>query len=264
MATALFNSVIFGPIKSRRLGVSLGVNLPPSDGKICNFDCIYCECGWNADAALAAVKEGRKLRFAASAEVVEQLGSKLKDMKESGDALDVITFAGNGEPTMHPDFLAIIDEVIKLRDSYYPTAKIAVLSNATMLARVEVRKALEKVDRALLKIDSAIPATIDAINQPQFKYSLSDIIANIKLFKGEVIIQTMFLRGEYNGVMIDNTAPVEIAAWLDVLKELNPSLVMIYSLDRDTPADNLVKVELGELEEIAKLVSAVGIECSFS
>ena len=259
MATKLFGSVIFGPIKSRRLGVSLGVNLPPSDGKICNFDCIYCECGWNANSAGST-----KLRFASISEVVEQLESKLKEMREADAPLDVITFAGNGEPTMHPDFLNIIDAVIVIRDIYYPDAKIAVLSNATMLGKVDVRRALERVDRVLLKIDSAIPATIDALNQPQFNYSLDTVVDNIKLFKGEVIIQTMFLRGEYNGVAIDNTKPEEIAEWLKVVKELNPKLVMIYSLDRDTPAEHLIKVEHDELEQISKLVEELGIECHFA
>ncbi len=259
MATALFESVIFGPIKSRRLGVSLGVNLPPSSSKICNFDCIYCECGWNPTPGKSPAP-----RFADREVVVEQLEAKLSQMSSDGEHLDVITFAGNGEPTMHPDFPAIIDDVRRLRDVYYPDSKIAVLSNATMIGRESVRRALAKVDRAMLKIDSALIHTIELVNQPRFNYSLEKIIEGIKLFEGEVIIQTMFLKGVYNGEAIDNTSSEELSRWLDVIRDISPKLVMIYSLDRDTPAENLIKVESDELALIAEKVEALGVECSYT
>lgn len=258
MATQLFEDIIFGPIKSRRLGISLGVNLLPSNGKLCNFDCIYCECGWS-DSKI----EG-KLRFNPLEEVLKQLEIRLTAMKGGGDKLDVITFAGNGEPTMHPQFASVIDGTLALRDRLFPEAKVAVLSNATQLGKESVIRALERVDRAILKIDSAIDETINIINQPHFKYSLGSVIENMEQFKGEIIIQTMFLHGEYNGDFVDNTAPEEVAAWIEVLKIVKPSLVMIYSLDRDTPIDTIEKVTLDEMNVIAEKVRDAGFECLVS
>lgn len=256
MATFLFDKIVFGPIKSRRLGISLGVNLLSPIGKLCNFDCIYCECGWNSES------KGKKLRYADTAQTINELQEKLQAMHKAGEKLDVITFAGNGEPTMHPNFSEIIDRTLESRDSYFPEAKIAVLSNATMLGKEEVREALKKVDRAILKIDSALESTINIINQPNFNYSLREVVDNIKLFHGEIIIQTMFLRGNYNGSQIDNTTEKEVAAWLETIKEINPKLVMIYSIDRDTPAQNLQKVSFDDLEKIATFVRENGIDCS--
>ncbi|MEG1635299.1 MAG: radical SAM protein [Rikenellaceae bacterium] len=256
MATFLFDTIVFGPIKSRRLGISLGVNLLSNTNKICNFNCIYCECGWNK------VMKGQKLRYADAHQTIEELKTKLHTMHANNERLDVITFAGNGEPTMHPQFAQIIDEAVDARNHYFPEAKIAVLSNATMLGREVVREALKKVDSAILKIDSALEPTINAINQPNFKYSLRDVIDNMKFFKGEIIIQTMFLRGEYGGIKIDNTTSEEVAAWLNVVKEIKPKLVMIYSIDRDTPAENLQKVSFEDMNNIATFVRENNIDCS--
>lgn len=257
MGTFLFNDIIFGPIISRRLGVSLGVNLLPLDSKLCNFDCIYCECGWTKTGA-----KGIKLVFNDKNEVLKRLKEVLSERAAKGEALDVITFAGNGEPTMHPDFAEIIDGTIALRNQYFPNVKVAVLSNATMLGRESVREALAKVDRAILKIDSAFDETIQAINSPLGKYTLEAVLENMSLFKGEIIVQTMFLRGVNKGTVIDNTTDREVNAWIDVLKRVNPSQVMIYSLDRDTPLETLTKVPKEELETIAKRVEAAGFECS--
>lgn len=255
MATKLFTDIIVGPIISRRLGVSLGVNLLPTNGKLCNFNCVYCECGWT-------LKGAEKLKFNPKDEVIKQLEEKLIERKKSGEALDVITFAGNGEPTMHPHFAEIIDATIALRDDYFPDVKIAVLSNATLIGRESVRLALEKVDRAILKIDSAFDETIAIIDNPNGDYSLRNVIDNMKKFKGEIIIQTMFLRGSYKGEVIDNTVEREVAAWIEVLKEIRPPLVMIYTIDRDTPLDTLSKVSYEEMCEIAKRVEKEGIEIS--
>lgn len=257
MATQIFEDVIFGPINSRRLGVSLGINLMPINGKLCNFDCIYCECGWNT-------KGEEKLRYTPKDVVFKELNKKLEKMAEKGEKLDVITFAGNGEPTMHPHFDSIIDMTIELRDKFFADTKIAVLSNSTQIIKERVRKTLEKVDRAILKIDSVIDKTIELVNQPQFKYTLKEVVDSIKLFNGEIIIQTMFLRGEYKGERIDNTSDNEIEPWLKVLKDIKPSLVMIYSLDRDTPLSTLEKVNAEDLNKIAEKVKMIGIDCTIS
>ena len=252
--TALFSDIIFGPIKSRRLGLSLGVNLLPLDSKLCSFDCIYCECGW--------AEGGHTPRFNPRERVHELLGEKLREMTSAGTPPDVITFAGNGEPTMHPQFEEIIDDTIALRDEICPTAKISVLSNATMIGRESVRRALLRVDNNILKLDSAFDQTVRLIDNPQGNYSVARTVELMKLFEGKMIVQTMFLRGSYNGQVVDNTTEREVAAWLELIREIAPERVMVYTIDRDTPAPDLEKVSVEELRQIAERVQALGIECS--
>ena len=253
--TALFEDIIFGPIRSRRLGLSLGINLLPTHSKLCNFDCIYCECGWNADHATSR-------RFNSREEVSSRLEEVLSEMVAAGTPPDVITFAGNGEPTMHPDFEAIIDDTIALRDRLCPSAKVSVLSNATMIGRESVRRALKRVDNNILKLDSAFDETVRTVNNPCGSYSVENVVENLRLFDGQFILQTMFLRGEYNGQKIDNTTNREVEAWLHIVADLHPQKVMVYSLDRDTPCKSLEKVTREELQQIAVRVEALGIECS--
>lgn len=252
--TSLYDNIIFGPVRSRRLGLSLGVNLLPVESKLCSFDCIYCECGWNAD------HEGMR-RFNAREDVREMLSATLDKMAAEGALPDVITFAGNGEPTMHPDFEAIIADTIALRDAKCPTAKVSVLSNATQIHRHDVVRALLRVDNNILKLDSAFDSTVQLMNKPCGSYSVARQVELMKLFEGRFILQTMFLRGEYNGRRIDNTAEEEVVAWLHLVEELRPQKVMVYSLDRDTPCRTLEKVSREDLLSIARRVEALGIEC---
>ncbi len=253
--TALYNNIIFGPVQSRRLGVSLGVNLLPIESKLCSFDCIYCECGWNGDHI------GLR-RFNKREDVKTILASTLQKMSDEGRLPDVITFAGNGEPTMHPEFDQIIDDTIALRDEFCPSAKVSVLSNATQIHREDVCRALHRVDNNILKLDSAFDATVRLMNNPAAGYSVADTVERMKHFSGQMTLQTMFLRGEYQGQHIDNTSREEVAAWLKLVKEISPRQVMVYSLDRDTPCKTLTKVEREELQQIASRVEALGIECS--
>ena len=253
--TSLYDNIIFGPIKSRRLGLSLGVNLLPIESKLCNFNCIYCECGWNEE------HEGKK-RFNSRDDVRTMLRSTLSRMVEDGTPPDVITFAGNGEPTMHPDFEQIIDDTIALRDELCPSAKVSVLSNATQIGREDVVRALLRVDNNILKLDSAFDSTVQIINKPVGNYSVARIAELMKRFEGNMILQTMFLRGEYMGTHIDNTSEQEVQAWLELVKEIAPKKVMVYSIDRDTPCQTLEKVSKEELSEIASRVEALGFECS--
>ncbi len=264
--TALFGDVIFGPVRSRRLGVSLGVNLLPVTSKLCNFNCIYCECGWGGN-----VHGEAKSRFNSREDVHRLLEKKLREMAASGcenDASgscpDVITFAGNGEPTMHPDFEAIIDDTIALRDAICPSSKVSVLSNATMLDRPGVFRALCRVDNNILKLDSAIDSTARLLNDPAGSYSVAKVVEGMRRFDGRLIIQTMFLRGEYAGHLIDNTTPEEVSAWLSAVREIGPERVMIYTIDRDTPAPNLEKIPAPELHSIAARVEALGIPTTVS
>lgn len=242
-------------MRSRRLGLSLGVNLLPVESKLCSFDCIYCECGWNADHV------GRK-RFNSREDVRTMLREVLTRMVADNTPPDVITFAGNGEPTMHPDFEGVIDDTLALRDELCPTAKVSVLSNATQIHREDVRRALLRVDNNILKLDSAFDATVQLINKPQGAYTVARTVELLKEFDGKLIIQTMFLRGEYAGQAIDNTADNEVEAWLKLIEEIAPRQVMVYSLDRDTPCQTLEKVSKEELMAIAERVRALGIECS--
>ena len=254
--TSLFHDIIFGPVHSRRLGLSLGVNLLPTDSKLCSFDCIYCECGWNAEHP-----GGR--RFNAREDVRTQLEATLRRMVADGTPPDVITFAGNGEPTLHPEFEAVIGDTIALRDALCPSAKVSVLSNATQLHREEVRRALLRVDNNILKLDSAFDATARLINNPQSPvYSVRRVVDQMKGFDGHLTVQTMFLRGEFDGQRVDNTTEEEVAAWLRLIGEIRPRQVMVYSLDRDTPCRTLEKVPREELQAIATRVEALGIPCS--
>lgn len=252
--TALYNDIIFGPVRSRRLGLSLGVNLLPTESKLCSFDCIYCECGWNGD------HPGSR-RFNRREEVAHRLEEVLRQMAKEGEVPDVITFAGNGEPTMHPDFEAVIDDVIALRDRLCPKAKVSVLSNATQLHREGVCRALKRVDNNILKLDSAFDKTVKLMNLPQGNYSVERIVEQLAAFEGQMILQTMFLRGSFRGERIDNTTEEEVSAWLRLVERIRPSKVMVYSLDRDTPCPTLEKVSREELQAIARRVEALGIPC---
>lgn len=255
MSTALYESVIFGPVRSRRLGLSLGVNLLPLHDKLCSFDCIYCECGWG--------KPGTKSRFNSRETVRRLLREKLTEMVAAGTPPDVITFAGNGEPTMHPEFEAVIGDTIALRDELCPSARVSVLSNATQLHRDGVRRALRSVDNNILKLDSAFDATARLINNPQSPvYSVRRVVDQMKGFDGHLTVQTMFLRGEFDRQRVDNTTEEEVAAWLRLIGEIRPRQVMVYSLDRDTPCRTLEKVPREELQAIATRVEALGIPCS--
>lgn len=253
----IFNDNIVGPIHSRRLGISLGVNLLPKDAKVCSFDCLYCECGWNKDH-----KGGR---FPDADAVMEELEAKLKEEVAEGRSIDVITFAGNGEPTLHPDFDRVIDRTIELRDQYYPNAKVSVLSNATRMTDPKVHAALLKVDNNILKIDGAFDETIHLIDQPNDKnYSVRYIVEGMKSFKGQLIVQTMFVRGMHDGKVVDNTTPEEVSAWCDLMREIRPHQIMVYSLDRPTPEPNLVKVSKEEMAQFVAPLVAEGFNISIA
>ncbi len=254
MQTVLFHSTIFGPIHSRRLGISLGVNLMPNDGKICSFDCVYCEAGYNAQG------QGTT-GLPTHTTVKRQLRNKLKQMKEAGENLDVITFSGNGEPTLHPQFKEVVHNVIVLRDQYFPNARVSVLSNATLASNPNVKKALLAVDNNILKLDSAVPSTMRLINQPKSPNVIpAGIIEDLAEYGGKCIVQTMLLRGEHNGQRIDNTTDAEIEALIDAYKTIKPQEVMIYSIDRKTPEEHLEKVGREELEAIGRRIEAAGIK----
>lgn len=254
MQTVLFTSTIFGPIHSRRLGTSLGVNLSPADGKICTFDCLYCEAGFNAQGPGKAGLPSRQ-------QVADLLEQKLSFMHDNDAPLDVITFSGNGEPTIHPEFEGVIDDTLALRDHYYPQAQVSVLCNSTRLDDPKVCRALRKVDNNILKLDSALTDTIKLIDRPGDKnFTAPKLIKQLAEFGDQCIIQTMLLRGEYEGKKIDNTTPEEINALLEAYKVIKPKEVMLYSIDRKTPAEHLEKVSHEELEAVAEKIRELGIK----
>lgn len=257
MSTVIYPGPIFGPICSRRLGVSLGINLLPSDGKRCSFDCIYCECGFNADHRPTRPMPTRQ-------EVYQALEEKLQDMLENGPCPDVITFAGNGEPTVHPHFPEIIDDTIVLRDKYFPKAKVAVLSNSTMIFRESVYMALMKVDDNILKLDTVDPDYIKRIDRPNSRYNLNELIESMKLFKGHIIIQTMFMKGTWMNQSVDNTGDEYVLPWLKVVKDIQPQQVMIYTIDRETPDQELRKSTREELDHILAMIKKEGISATAS
>lgn len=230
------------------------MNLSPTDGKVCSFDCLYCEAGFNAQGPGTSGLPSRET-------VRTLLEQKLASMKDAGESLDVITFSGNGEPTLHPDFAGVIEDTVALRDKYFPEVRISVLSNSTRIDRDEVRAALTKVDNNILKLDSAITSTMRLIDRPVSPAFTSEkVIEQLAGFGGECIVQTMILRGSHNGMNVDNTTPEEIAALVDAYKKIRPKEVMLYSIDRKTPEQALVKVDKEELERIAEIIRAEGIK----
>lgn len=247
----LFAAHIVGPIHSRRLGVSLGVNLLPTDGKVCSFDCLYCECGWARD------HRGGHLPDAEA--VLEKLEERLRTMREADQTPDVITFAGNGEPTLHPNFAQAIDGTLRLRDRLCPDARVCVLSNATRIGDPAVRDALMRVDGNILKLDAGTDAMARLIDRPTDPtYSLRRVVEGMKQFGGQLTVQTMFVRGEHDGMIVDNTTPAEVEAWRALVREVAPAEVMVYSLDRPTPERNLLRVPRADLEAIAAPLTAEG------
>lgn len=257
MSTVLYPTPVFGPIHSRRLGVSLGINLMPEDGKVCTFDCIYCECGFNSDHRPHSRRPTRQ-------EVTQTLKKKLTDMKINGPAPDVLTFAGNGEPTLHPDFPAIMDDVVRLRNEFFPAAKISVLSNATLAPKPEIRAALMKADNNLQKLDTVNSRYIEMVNRPTGKYDVNEIIESLKLFNGHVIIQTMFMKGADGEENVDNTGDEYVMPWLEAVKSIKPQEVMIYTIDRETPDTKLRKATHEELDRIVALIKDAGIPATAS
>ncbi len=257
MSTIIYPSPIFGPVHSRRLGISLGINLLPADGKVCSFDCIYCECGFNEDHRPSLPLPTRE-------EVVQKLETKLQQMVVNGQLPDVLTFAGNGEPTCHPHFAEIISDTIRLRDQYCPKAKVSVLSNSTMIHRQQVHDALMRVDNNILKLDTVDPAYINKVDHPNGTYDVQLIIDRLKAFHGHVIIQTMFMRGECKEESVDNTGDEYVTPWLEAVKTIAPQQVMIYTIDRETPTQGLLKATHEQLDAIRDRVIASGIPCSAS
>ena len=257
MSTIIYPSPIFGPVHSRRLGISLGINLLPADGKVCSFDCIYCECGFNEDHRPTLPLPTRE-------EVAAKLEEKLQQMTTDGQLPDVLTFAGNGEPTCHPHFAEIIDDTIRLRNQYCPKAKVSVLSNSTMIHRQSVHDALMRVDNNILKLDTIDPIYINKVDHPNGTYDVEKIIERMKAFNGHIIIQTMFMRGECRGESVDNTGDEYVTPWLEAVKEIKPQQVMIYTIDRETPTPGLLKATHEQLDAIRDRVIAAGIPCTAS
>lgn len=258
MSTILFDKIVFGPVHSRRLGISLGMNLLPTDGKLCSFNCIYCECGLNEERRTRS-------KLPARADVKLALEQKLAAMQAEGIAPDVITFAGNGEPTMHPEFAGIIEDTITTRNRFFPSAKIAVLSNSTMLHKEDVFEALNKVEDNILKLDSVLDRRIRQLNVPNSPaFTFDRLLEQLGRFRGNLIIQTMFLKGEIDGISVDNTTDIEISGWIKALKEIRPKQVMIYTIDRETPVKELQKVSKEALDRIAERARKEGFDITVS
>lgn len=244
-----FDEIVFGPIRSRRLGSSLGVNLLPSKGKLCNFDCVYCECGWNKDGK----SDGR---FPELKDIEAALEEKMSRAAAERVPVDSITFSGNGEPTIHPAFAQVIDVTLRLRDRYFPQAKVSVLSNATMIGRKDVADALMRVDNPILKIDASSDELVRKINKPAGSYRLAEVVENLRKFEGRFVLQTMFLRSEE----FDTASPEALAAWMDIVRELKPREVMVYTIDRETPDKTLGKYTVEEMKAFVQPLVDEGFE----
>lgn len=252
MSTVIYPGPIFGPVQSRRLGKSLGVNLLPTDGKICSFDCIYCECGLNE-------AHRPKLRMPTREEVSDALKARLAVMQANDDLPEVITYSGNGEPTSHPDFLAIVKDTLALRDAFCPKAKVCLLTNATHLNRDDVFEAIKLIDRPCLKLDTVNPDYIKLVDRPNTRYDVQEVVERMKSLKGACIVQTMFMQGTFQGQSVDNTTDKYVEPWLEAISQIRPEGVDIYTIARDTPVLGLKKAPEERLVEIAERVAALGI-----
>lgn len=253
----LFHEIVYGPIHSRRLGTSLGMEIMPLEHKLCTFDCVYCECGWNQPIVHPILPTRDEIKTA--------LESKLSAMAVKGDALDVITFSGNGEPTLHPDFLPIIQDTCALRDRYYPQAKVSVLSNSTQLGRAEITEALRLCDNRILKLDAGTNTMLKRIDKPVNKQLTIDTIVEwLAQWKGDFTLQTCFLRGEHGSQVIDNTTSEELEAWYAIVRQLRPKQIMIYVIDRQTPEERLEKISRERMEQIAAPLIAEGFDVLIS
>ena len=250
--TMLREETVFGPIRSRRLGNSLGINLLPTKGKLCNFDCIYCECGWNADGRGDTV-------LPTAARVRQALEDKLTELLLDGTAIDSITFSGDGEPTLNPEFPRIIDDTLKLRDAFCPEAKVSVLSNATRVHIPEVFEALRKVDNPIMKIDAPTDGLAARINHPAPGYSVARVVEALKQFDGDFILQTMFLRAPD----FDSGSPVVLLPWMDIVRLLHPRLIQVYTIDRPTPAQDLQKYTVDEMRALVAPLLEEGFNIQF-
>lgn len=249
----LFNSIVFGPIKSRRLGTSLGVNLLPDNNKVCNFNCIYCECGLNITGEL-------KNKLPDLNSVLNVLEQSIKDISLKNINIDSITFSGNGEPTLHPNFKEIVEKTINLRDRFFPNSKISVLTNGSKIDREDIKEALLKIDNPIIKIDSAFDTTTELIDAPQYNYSLVRLEEYLIPFKNRFILQTMFLKGSIKGKVVDNTTEIEINEWYRLIERISPSQIMIYTIDRETPYKTLEKVPMSTLNSIAETLVVKGYD----
>lgn len=256
MPTFLFDKIIFGPVQSRRMGVSLGINLLPQTIKYCNFNCVYCECGLTPTP-----KKDIITLLPSREDVRKHLTTYLQKKEQTPNA---ITFAGNGEPTIHPEFVGIIDDVIELRNTLAPNSEIVVLTNATQIHKQHIFDALSKVDRCMFKLDSALNSTIQAINQPSQTIDIEKYIENIRKFKGKIIIQTLFIRGIHNGISFDNTSPEELKALIHAYKKIEPNEIVVYGIQRDTPISTLTKIPKDELTLIAEKIQKSGFTVSTS
>ncbi len=254
MSGILFDQIVFGPVKSRRFGVSLGINLLPLHGKMCSFNCIYCECGLNEE------NKKEKPRLFSASEINASLENRFEALKSGGLDPDTITFAGNGEPTLHPEFETIVENTIRLRDTFFPKAVITVLSNATRLDRDNVKRALLRIDNNVLKLDAGTNGTFQAINRPTHPVTLENIVRELVKFDGNLVIQTMLIRGEVDGNTVDNTTAEELTLYLSHLEAIKPKMVMLYPIDRQTPYRTLEKVPEAEFKALAERIKLLGIK----
>ncbi len=255
MPGVLYNSIVYGPVNSRRFGISLGINVLPENRKVCSFNCLYCEVGWNN-----VMVNGSMESFNSRKNIYQSLESRLLDLHDRHLQPDSITFSGNGEPTMHPEFTEIVQDVKQLRNRFVPGTKVTVLSNSTTLHNPRVFKTLLEIENNVMKLDAGSEKLFRLINQPPANIHLDEIVENLKRFNGKLFIQSMFLRGDHLGENVDNTTESEVQKWLKHISDIQPKKVMLYSIDRATPSHTIQKVPYDVMLEIAGRVKDLGID----
>jgi wyosine [tRNA(Phe)-imidazoG37] synthetase (radical SAM superfamily) len=233
----LKEGIIYGPVNSRRLGRSVGINLLPVRGKVCSFDCIYCQYGHTRVKTLDPGPEG----FPTFGEVILAAETALK----SAPDFDSFTFSGNGEPTLHPQWPEIVEAVRQLRDRHRPGVRLSLLSNSSTAVRPQVQATLLRLDAPIMKLDAGDDVTLAAINRPVNGIRVKSILDGLAGVPG-LIIQSVMLEG-----VVTNSAGNAFENWLGALAMLRPLQVQVYSTDRPVPVAGVERVRPERLQEIA-------------
>lgn len=234
--------ITYGPIDSRRFGKVIGINILGTENKVCSFDCGYCDLG-STQMRLNRLK--RDVKFPTPEEVTEALNSTFRDIHENGPAINAISIAGNGEPTLHPDFPEVIDAILAARDRWLPGKPVQILTNGANLDTRKISEALNKLDERIVKIDAGNEKTFKAVNAPLSRTTLARVLAGLRNLK-DVVVQSLFIQG-----IVDNTKPSDIDDWIEVIAIVKPKMVHIHGMSRQPAIPGFLRCDEDTLYTIA-------------
>ena len=243
---SLQHGITYGPVQSRRLGLSLGINLLPTEYKLCSFNCLYCQYGWTKKVTFAP---GERLKDLPSVDAVAAaLETALAELSRDHRTMDAISICGNGEPTLYPALAEVIVKVKRIRDRYQPRARVAILSNSSTVGDHAVRAALDLLDVKIMKFDAGSEEMFRQLNHPAAPVYMGEIVAGLKALK-KIFLQSCFVQGR-----VTNADPDSVAMWIDKVREIHPLSVQVYTLDREPADKRIEKVSRTTLAWIADAV----------